>query len=430
MYDWANSAMVTTIVAAVFPIYFAKVAAADLPPDVGTQRFTIATTICMLFAALLSPPLGAIADFSASKKRFLACCLTIGAGACAAMFWIERGDWLFASLVFSIANIGATSSFVFYDSLLPHIASGDEMDRVSTAGYALGYVGGGLLLAANLAWIKHPDWFGLPHGEGLTPSQETLPTRLAFLSVAIWWILFSIPLFLRVREPERAIELDETPDESKWKVAFQRIGETFRELKRYRQAFLLLIAFLAYNDGIGTIQRMAAIYGNEIGIQQGDLIAAILLVQFIGIPFSFLFGALAGRFGAKRSILFSIVVFVFIALLAWRMTTTWEFYLLAILVGMVQGGSQALSRSLFASVIPKHKSGEFFGLFSVLEKFAGVVGPGVFAIVQAVTGSSRDGILSVVLFFAVGGTILWFVDVEAGQRAAREADAEATGASA
>lgn len=428
LYDWANSAMVTIVVTAVFPIFFAKVAADGLEPAEATRRFTWTSTICMLAAALLSPTLGAVADFTAAKKRFLALFLGVGAAACLAMFWIERGDWLFAALLFAIANVGATSSFVFYDSLLPHVAKGDELDRVSTAGYALGYLGGGVLLAVVLACIQRPEWFGLPHGEGLTDAERTLPTRLGFAAVAVWWVLFSIPLFRRVPEPPRTLELDERGDQAPLRVAFQRLAETFRELKRYRQALLLLIAFLAYNDGIGTIIRMAAIYGGEVGIAQGHLIGAILLVQFVGIPFSFLFGSLAARIGAKRAILASIGVYFVISLLAWRMTTAKEFYALALLVGMVQGGSQALSRSLFASLIPKHKSGEFFGFFSVLEKFAGILGPGVFAIAQTATGSSRHAILSVVVFFALGAWLLLRVDVEAGQRAAADAEREATGA--
>ncbi|MBI5435105.1 MAG: MFS transporter [Planctomycetes bacterium] len=420
--------MVTTIVTAVFPIFFARVAAAGLEPAEATRRFTLTSTLCMLVAALLSPTLGAVADFSAAKKKFLAVFLAIGASACVAMFWIERGDWLFAAILFALANVGATSSFVFYDSLLPHVAKGEDLDRVSTAGYALGYLGGGILLALNLAWIQKPEWFGLPHGEGLTDAEQSLPARLAFVAVAVWWVGFSIPLFRRVPEPPRTLELDERPDQSALRVAFQRLGETFRELKRYKQALLLLIAFLAYNDGIGTIIRMAAIYGEEVGIAQGHLIGAILLVQLVGIPCSFAFGALAGRIGAKRAILLSIGVYFVISLLAWRMDSAAEFYVLALLVGVVQGGSQALSRSLFASLIPKHKSGEFFGFFSVLEKFAGILGPGLFAVAQTVTGSSRHAILSVVGFFVVGGWLLLRVDVEAGQRAAREAESDATGA--
>ncbi len=424
MYDWANSAMLTVVITAVFPIFYARVAAAELDPRIATSRFTLTSTVCMLIAACISPLLGALADVSAKKKLFLAVFMLLGAGTCAALFFIERGDWLLASILFGLVNIGATASFVFYDSLLPHIARPDEIDRVSTSGYALGYIGGGLALAGCLAMILAPTRFGFaaPLGDG--SAGDTLPTRLSFVIVAVWWIVFSIPLFRSVREPARVFESDESPQGMRVvSTALTRLRETARELVRYRQAFLLLCAFLAYNDGIGTIIRMAAIYGKEMQIPESTLIGAILAVQFIGVPCSFAFGALSARLGAKRLILISIVVYMLISVLAWQMRTPAHFWALAILVGLVQGGSQALSRSLFASMIPRHKSGEFFGLFSVLEKFAGILWPGVFWLAATWSGSSRHAILSVVVFFIMGGWLLLRVDVAEGQRAAREADA-------
>ncbi len=425
MYDWANSAFLLVIITAVFPIYFSRVTAADLPATTATFRFSLATTLGLALIALLAPFLGALADYAAAKKRMLGVFLILGAGAVAGMFFLERGDWLAALVLFVAANIGANGSFVFYDSLLPHIANHDEMDRVSTAGYALGYLGSGLLLALNLAWIQHPAWFGLPSGPGLTPGQATLPTRLAFLSVAVWWLLFSIPLFRRVPEPARRLESDEHAGMSAARVALVRLRETFTELRGYRNAFLMLLAFLIYNDGIGTIIRMAAIYGTELGIGQGALIGSILLVQFIGVPASFLFGGLAGRIGTKRAILLGIAVYAAISIQGYRMHTAADFFLLAVLVGLVQGGTQALSRSLFASLIPRHKSGEFFGFFAVVEKFAGILGPAVFALMLSLTGSSRGAVLSVIVFFVVGAVLLLRVDVGEGQRLAREAEAAA-----
>jgi UMF1 family MFS transporter len=283
-------------------------------------------------------------------------------------------------------------------------------------------VGGGILLGLNLAWIQRPDWFGLPAGPGLSQHQATLPVRLAFISVAVWWIVFSLPLFRRVREPPPRLEPDERRGENPIRAAFTRLVETFRELRIYRNAFLMLLAFLIYNDGIQTIIKMATAYGTELGIGQNALIGAILLVQFVGIPCSFLFGMLAGRVGAKRALFLGLVAYTVISLLGYFMKTATHFYLLAGLVGMVQGGTQALSRSLFASMIPRHKSGEFFGFFSVFEKFAGIFGPLIFAGTIAATGSSRNAILSVILFFAVGALLLWPVNVEEGQRVARAAD--------
>ena len=417
MYDWANSAMVTTIVTAVFPIYFVKVAGAHLAPAQATQRLADATTIGLAIIAVLSPVLGAIADRAGARKRLLGMSLGIGVVAVAMMFLIQRGDLLLASVLFIIANIAVNASYVCYDSFLPHLAQGEEMDRVSTAGYALGYVGGGILLALNLAWIQRPEWFWLPSGPDLSPAQATLPTRLAFLSVAIWWLGFSIPLFRQVPEPPATGD-----GRVRVGAAFRELGQTFRHLGRFRQAVLMLVAFLIYNDGIGTIIRMATSFGAEIGIGTGAMIASIMIVQFVGIPFAFAFGALAHRISAKRAVFLGLVVYAGISVLGYHMKTAAHFLILAVMVGMVQGGTQALSRSLFASMIPRNRSAEFFGFFAVVEKFAGIFGPLVFARVIGVTGSSRQAILAIIAFFVVGGIVLHFVDVEAGQREAREAE--------
>lgn len=423
MYDWAVSSMQTVIMTAVFPIFFLKVAAADLSPAEGTQALGYANTIAAVVIAVLAPILGAIADYKAAKKRFLVGFMLLGVVATTLMFLISHGQILFASFLFILSIAGASGSMTFYESLLPHIASDAEMDRVSTAGYALGYVGGGILLALNLAWITNPGLIGLPSGEGLTASQATLPTRLAFLSVGIWWLVFSIPVLKRVPEPPRTLEADETATANPLRIAFTRLGETLRELRSYKQAALAMLAFTIYNDGIQTIVKMATAFGSEIGIAQSDLITAILLVQFIGIPFAFGFGMLAGKLGAKRSIFLGLTVYTGICIFAYGITSTREFYILACLVGLVQGGTQALSRSLFANMIPKHKSGEFFGFYSVFEKFGGILGPLVFALAVGQSGSSRIAILWVIGFFVVGGVLLAFVNVPEGERQARTADA-------
>ena len=412
-YDWANSAFVTTVVTAVFPIYFSSVAAADLPPAVATARFAFATTCALVVVAVASPLLGAIADVTPVKKRLLGGFLALGVFTTALLFLVGRGDWLLGAILFALANVGLNGSFVFYDALLPHVAREDELDRLSTAGYALGYVGGGLLLALNLAWIQRPAWFGLGAAAARDP---TLPARLAFLSVAVWWAVFSVPLFRHVREPAVGATV---PARAAVRTALGRLADTARALRAYPEAALLLVAFLVYNDGIGTIIRMAAIYGSEIGIGQGALIAAILLVQFVGIPCSFLFGAVASRIGAKRAIFGGLAIYCGIAIVGYFMRTAVHFFALAVLVAVVQGGTQALSRSLFASLVPPERSGEFFGFFSVSEKVAGIVGPAVFAATAAATGSSRAAVLAVIAFFAVGAALLARVDVEAGRAAAQ-----------
>jgi MFS transporter, UMF1 family len=412
MYDWANSAFQCTIITAVFPVYYGSVAAAGLPGATATARFATATTIALTIIALASPILGAYADFAGAKKRMLAAFMAVGVSATAAMFLIGQGEWRLALTLFVVANIGISGSFVFYDSLLPHIASDAEMDRVSSAGYALGYLGGGLLLVLNLLWIMKPGWFGL--------RDAGLASRLSFLSVAIWWVAFSIPLFRYVSEPPVRPNPAALATGNMVRASFVQLADTMREFRKYRQAGLMLLAFLIYNDGIGTIIRMAGIYGTEMNLPESALIGAIVMVQFVGIPFAVLFGKLAGRIGAKQAIFLSLVVYTGISIIGYNMTAAWQFYLLAFLVGTVQGGSQALSRSLFATMIPRHKSSEFFGFFAVFEKFAGIFGPAVFAVTVALTGSSRNAILSLIAFFVAGAVLLSKVDVEQGQRAARE----------
>ncbi len=420
MYDWANSAFVLVIITAVFPIYFQQVAAQGLDPDEATARYGLATTGALCIAAALSPVLGALADFRAVRKRLLGVCLLLGVGATACLYFVYAGDWFLALVLFVLGNIGLMLSYVFYDSLLPHITTSEEIDRVSSAGYALGYLGSGLLLVLNLAWIQMPETFGIASTEAAT--------RLSFLSVALWWGLFSIPLFRTVSEPPRTLEADESTTASAVRATFTRLMETLRDLRSlYREAFLTLVAMFIYNDGIGTIIRMAAIYAATIGVPQHHVIIAILLVQFVGIPFSFLFGMLAGRIGAKWAIMIGLAVYSGISVVAYTMKSTEEFYILAILVATVQGGTQALSRSLFASMIPKHKTSEMFGFFSVFEKISGILGPLLFSVAIVLTGSTRDAVLSVIVFFVVGAALLGFVDVAKGRRQAMEAEARLLG---
>jgi UMF1 family MFS transporter len=418
MYDWANSAFQTTIIAAVFPIYFSSVVAVDLPQADRTSNFAWATTIAIVIVALVAPLLGAIADYAAMKKKMLAAFMGIGVASTLAMYSITQGEWMFALVLFMIGNVGVAGSVVFYESLLPHLVSESELDRVSSAGYAIGYLGGGVLLAINLLMIQQPALFGIP--------DSGTAVRLSLASVGIWWLVFSIPLFRRVPEPARVMEPDEMRGANVFAAGLKRLLETFRELRQYKQALLLLIAFLIYNDGIQTIIRMATIYGTSLNIDENAMITALLITQFTGVPFAFLFGHMAGRVGAKPAVFAGLAVYAGITVLGYFMTTATHFFMLAILVGMVQGGTQALSRSLFASMIPRHKSSEFFAFFGVFERYAGILGPLVFASMVEATGSSRNAILAVLVFFIVGGAILAFVDVESGRRSARAAEAGLT----
>jgi UMF1 family MFS transporter len=409
-YDCANSAYFTTIVTAVFPLFYATYAAEGLEPAQATARFSAITTVSVAFIAIGSPILGAIADITGIKKRLLTIFMMIGVTAAAAMVLIERGDWMLASFLFFIGNIGVSGTTVFYDSLLPSVAKPEETDRVSSAGYALGYLGGGILLLLNLAWILQPQAFGF--------ADAAAATKASFASVAVWWVLFSLPLLLRVPEPPVVLDNGELPGRAVLGAAFGRLTRTFREMRRYKHAFLLFIAMLLYQDGIQTIIRMASVYGAEIGIDQNSQIAAFVMVQFLGIPFSFAFGALGVRIGTKRALFIALAVYTMATIIGFFMTTVTQFFLLAAMVATVQGGAQALSRALFSRLIPLNKSSEFFGFYAVAERFATVLGPLVFTISVLLTGSSRFAVLFIITFFAAGAALLAMVDEEEGMRAA------------
>ena len=636
MYDWANSAFATTILAAVLPVYYSQVAGATLPSAaIATAYWSTGLSISLLLVALLAPILGTISDIRRNKKPFLSFFLSMGVLATGLLILVDTGDWLLASILFVFGRIGFTGANVFYDALLPHVARTDDQDRVSTRGYAMGYLGGGLLLAINVAMIQF-----LP---------GTWGPRVSFLSVAIWWAVFSIPLLRRVPEPPTATAVLEA-GKNIVAVSFQRIGATLRDIKQYRELFKLLLAFLIYNDGIGTIIGVAAIYGAELGFGSTELILALLLVQFVGIPYSLIFGRLPSKgdkrrnlylafivlnlvalptcgilgfhllpeksvgappapyvdsdgavgqgfysatsfahtltagweeeivpgnllgadedvtylksvdlgaalsftfngdqveitysagpdFGSweirldgqalldedtgeqriidgyapinryglqetiqaaepgrhelslvlnpspspessghllglesievipptpksnlllilglllglefvllgiaflikplfykaaekldtKRSVLLALAVYAVIAVWGYVINSVIEFWFLAWMVAVVQGGSQALSRSLYASMSPAAKSGEFFGLFGIMEKFSAIVGPLIFAFAVANFGSSRPAVLSIIAFFIIGGYLLSRVDVDEGRRIARQENAQ------
>jgi UMF1 family MFS transporter len=416
MYDWAASAFATTIMAVFLPIFFRNVAAVTLPEtqhQLATSIWGYTTAIAMAVVAVLSLILGPVSDYASSRKRLLAVFVGVGVLSTSLLSFTGPGDWVWVAILFILGSIGAEGGEVFYNAMLPHIAHPGEIDRVSSRGYALGYVGGGILLAVNLLMI------GLLPKTVTTPGADAVPVlgmRLSFLSVAVWWVVFSIPLFRRVPEP-RGVQVGLVGD-NPLVVAGRRLSRTFRDMRRYRHLFLFIVAFWFYNDGIGTVMKMAVAYGDEIGIGTLDLVGAILLTQAVGIPFTILFGRLAGRIGAKKGILSGLGIYMMIAIGGYFMTRAVHFWVLASLVGMAQGGSQALSRSLYASMVPRKKSAEFFSFYNISGKFAGMMGPAVFALVGQLAGTSRLGVLSLIFFLVVGGVLLILVDVEEGRRAA------------
>lgn len=415
LYDWANSVFMTTVLQ-LFPIYFARVVSSGETAAAAGERYSWATAAGMLGVGLMAPFLGAAADHGRLKKRLLAAFMLLGVASTAGLAATGPDAWLPAVALFVLANVGANGSIVFCDSLLPHVARRDQLDRVASGGFALGYLSGGLVLLLNLAWVRAPRAFGLPDADAAL--------RLSFLTAAAWWLLFSLPVLRLVPEPPAALRRDEA-GLGHVAGALRRLGGTYRDVRRYRHLFLFLLAFLVYSDGIGTIVRMGTLFGTELGVPTETLVGAVLLIQFLGVPCTLLFGALARRVGPKVPILMTLGVYALVALLGYRAQGTTDFLLIAALIGVVQGGSQALSRSLFATLVPAHKSSEFFGFFGVFEKLGGVLGPALFAAVIGATGSGRGAVLALVVFFVMGGGLLMLVDVGAGQDAARQSEQEA-----
>ena len=415
LYDVANSSWMTTVVQ-FFQIYIVVVGTAGgLSETEARARYAFSSAIAIIVVGLTGPLLGAIADYRGSKKLFLAAFLAVGASATAAMYFIGKGEWVFALTTFIVGKVCVTATLAFYNSLLPSIAGPREVDRVSTAGFALGYLGGGTLFLLNALMVANPERFGL--------ANQDLAFRLSFLSVAVWWVVFSIPLFRKVPEPQPRLEADEHAGESAVVIASRRLVETFRELRHYKDAGLVLLAFLVYNDGVNTIVHMALTFGGDIGIDASTMIGALVLVQFVGVPFAFAFGALADRIGTKNAIYITLAVYTGISVFGFVLHTATQFWILAFCVGTVQGAAQALGRSLFATLIPRHKAGEMFGFFGVFDRFGGVIGSLFFGFALTLTGSSRPAIVMLIVFFALGAYLLSKVDVERGRRQAREAEA-------
>ena len=391
MYDWANSAFMTIVITAVFPQFFSNYAA-DGRPDAGVL-FSGITWVAILVSAVLSLLLGAVADALGAQKRLLFMLTLVGSLATAGMFFIPRGSWVIAAVLFALANVAIMCAFVCYNAMLPFIASSEESDRVSSGGFAMGYLGGGLALAIVLLLIS-------------VLQDKWLACRLGFVLTGAWWMLFAIPLFRQVPEAPAGTRL--SPHQAISGMLSMLVA-TLKSLRGEPQVLLFLIAFMLYSDGINTIIRMASLYGAELNIKQDVMVKAILLTQFVGVPFAFLFGYLSRFFGAKALILFGIGVYVVIALVGYKMSTATHFIGLALLVGTVQGGTQALSRSLFTRMIPRERATEYFSIYGILDRFSGVIGSSLLLICGYFTGSSRTGVLGVAVMFVVGGVLLFAV---------------------
>ncbi len=421
LYDWANSAFATTVVAGFFPVFFKDYWSAGAEPTVSTFWLGVTLSLAGLTVALTAPVLGCFADGGGARKRSLALFAVLAIAMTALLPTIPRGAWPVAATVFGLGYVFWLCSLVFYDSLLPSVSRPENVDRISGLGFGLGYLGGGLLFALNVLMTLRPELFGLVApgaDEAARAAGQLRAVQLSFLTVAVWWALFAIPLLAFVPEPGGAgrVGLAEA-----LRRGLAQLRDTFHEIRRYRTVFGFLIAYWLYIDGVDTVITMAVDYGKALGFTTPTLISGLLLVQFVAFPCALAFGWAGQRFGPKRPILAAIGVYIVVTVLATRLTVEpWPilgfqvspFYALAVLVGTAQGGIQALSRSLYTRLIPAERSAEFFGFYNMVGRFAAIIGPFLVGVVGRMTGSPRLGIASIALLLVTGGVLLARLDLK------------------
>ena len=400
LYDWANSAFATTVMAAFFPIFFSQYWAYGSDSATSTFFLGLANSLEAICVAILAPVLGAIADKGGYRKKFLIFFAFIGAALTGALFFVRMGAWPLAVIFYIVANIGFSGSITFYDSLLPSVASEKKVDFVSSLGYSLGYIGGGLLFLINVLMYITPATFGIP--------DSVTAVRLSFLMVAIWWLVFSLPvmLFVKDREHER-VRISVAV-----KTGLRQTAMTVKSLKGMRNLTLFLLAYWCYIDGVDTIIKMATDYGTALGFPAESLIVALLITQFVAFPAAIAYNVLGKKIGVKRSILAAICAYAAIAVVGFFMSEVWHFYALAVIIGLFQGGIQALSRSYYSRLVPESLESQFFGFFNMLGKFAAIIGPFLVGIVTLITGEQRYGIISLIILFILGFVLLRRVDEE------------------
>jgi len=409
LYDWGNSAFATTVMAGFFPVFFKSHWTSGMSMTESTMRLGTANAIASLLVVLLSPVLGVVADRSGRKKGLLLLLTMLGVLMSAGLFLVAEGYWVVAAAFYVLGVLGFAGGNVTYDAMLMDVADRTELERVSALGYALGYLGGGLLFAVNVLMVLNPGHFGL--------RDQAAAVQVAFLMVAVWWAVFTLPVMLFVEEAPHA-HAQARPLVGGLRAAWRELKDTWSLLRRLRMAFLFLIAYWCYIDGVDTIVRMAVDYGLSLGFAAEGLLTALLITQGVGFPAALLFGRLGDRIGAQRAIWIALVVYVIAVFWAWRMTSSWEFYGLAVVIGLVQGGIQSMSRALYARLIPAEHAGRLFGLYNMMGKFAAVIGPLLVGWAAWLSGSARTGILSVLLLFLAGGWLLSRVRVAEGEREA------------
>jgi UMF1 family MFS transporter len=402
MYDWANSAFATVILSAVLPIYFVALVPGDGAhiSFLGFSRTIRATALwgyavacSMLIVAVTSPYLGNLADRMNNHRKFLFTYCTIGSLCTSLLFFATPGKYLLAALLFMLSNIGFAGGNVFYNAFLPKLAQSHELDRLSSRGFAYGYIGGGIALLLVFAMIQGYSFLGF--------SDKGAASRTGFLFTGLWWLIFTVPTYRYVRVPASPIMPDTLHK------GIRGYFKIFAEIRKYPSLLLFLIAFLFYNDGIQTIIVVAAIFAREeLALSQGTILACFLMIQFVAMPGTLLFGHLAEKAGSKRTIYLALSLFIMVTVYAYFIEKAWEFWLLGFIIAIILGGSQAVSRSLFSSLIPHGKHAEFFGFYAISAKFASVLGPFIFALIIDLTGSARLSILALTFFFIIGMVLL------------------------
>ena len=399
MYDWANSAFATTVMAGFFPIFFKSYWASDLSDAESTFAIGSVNSLVGLLIAFSAPVLGAFADAGDSKRKFLFSFAFLGIITTGYLFFIPDSSWKLAVIFYGLGVIGFSGANVFYDSLLVTVSKEEERNRTSALGFSLGYLGGGILFLLNVIMFLYPNWFGL--------ESQIDAVLWSFMSVALWWFIFSLPIYLNVKEPRQS-----SSGKSVNRIiteAFTSLLNTARSIKEYKSAVIFLLAYFLYMDGVDTIIRMATSYGSDIGLSATSMIQALLLTQFVGFPATLVFGYYADKFGYKYSLSFAIIVYIFVVLFSSQMDTALEFYVVACVVGLVQGGVQAISRSFFSTLIPTNKAAEFFGFYNFIGKSSVFIGPFMVSGIALVTGSPSYGILSLLILFIPGLILLWMV---------------------
>jgi len=399
LYDWANSAFATTVMAGFFPLFFKSFWAADLSPVESTAVIGTTNSLAGLFIMLLAPILGAYSDLGKLKKKFLAFFALLGVLSTGYLYFIPQGDWVIAASLYALAVVGFSGGNIFYDSLIVSVSKQDQRHKVSSLGFSMGYLGGGLLFVVNVLMYLNPAWFGL--------SSQSEAILWSFLSVAIWWAVFSLPLFMSVEEKSNT-EISKGLFENITE-AFKAVVSTLREIKKHKRVAIFLIAYWLYIDGVDTIVRMAVAYGSDIGLNASSMITALLLTQFVGFPATLVFGIYADKIGFKKILTIGISIYILVTFYAYYMTTALEFYILAGTVGLVQGGVQAISRSFFSTIIPMNKEAQFFGFYNLVGKSAVFLGPVLVSWVALIFGNPRFGILSLLFLLVPGLILLWMV---------------------